>query len=136
MHTQTGKIMKTAKIAMALIIVAVIIGCRYGGTTNLPTEIIGSWKTSNPRYADRLLSFTAGEIHFGIGKGLVDKHVITKVKTSELGHQTTKYVIHYQNQDENDLVFSFTYNSSHSGSIMIAHQEGIWRKTETSTTRQ
>lgn len=135
MHMQTGKIMKTAKIVMLLIIVVFMLGCHYGGTNEVPPELMGSWKSSNPRYADRLLRFTAGEIHFGIGKGLVDKYVITKVKTSEMGHQTTKYVIHYQNQDEDDSVFSFTYNSAHSGSIMIAHQEGIWRKAGTSTAK-
>jgi len=121
---------------MVLFIVAFMIGCHYGGTSELPPELIGSWRTSNPKYTDRLLILTDGEIHFGIGKGRVDKHVITKIKASELGHQSTKYVIDYQNQDEDDLVFTFTYNSAHNGSIMIAHQEGIWRKAGTSTTRQ
>ena len=127
--------MKTAKIVMVLFIVAIMIGCQYGGTTELPAELMGSWKTSNPKYADRLLSFTDGEIHFGIGNGQVNKYAITKVKASDLGHQSTKYVIHYQNQDGDDLIFTFTYNSAHNGSIMIAHQEGIWRKAGTSITR-
>ena len=127
--------MKTAKIVMLLIIVAFMVGCHYGGTSELPPELIGSWKTSSPKYTGRLLSFTDGEIHFGIGNGQVDKHVITKVKASDLGHQSTKYVIHYQNQDGDDLIFTFTYNSAHNGSIMIAHQEGIWIKAGTSTTR-
>jgi len=127
--------MKTAKIVMVLFIVAIMIGCQYGGTTELPAELMGSWKTSNPKYTDRLLSFTDGEIHFGIGNGQVNKYAITKVKASDLGHQSTKYVIHYQNQDGDDLIFTFTYNSAHNGSIMIAHQEGIWRKAGTSITR-
>ena len=120
--------MKTAKTIIILIIVAVMTSCQFGGRAELPAELMGSWKTSNPKYADRLLTFTDDEIHFGIGKGQVNKYTITNVKASDLGHQTIKYFIHYKNQDEDNFIFAFTYNSAHNGSIMIGHQEGIWRK--------
>lgn len=127
--------MKTAKAVMALFIVAVMTGCQFGGTTELPAELMGSWKTSNPKYADRLLKFTDSEIHFGIGRGQFTTYTICKVKASDLGHQSTKYVIHYQNQDKDDFIFAFIYTSAHKGSIMVNHQEAIWRKTATSATQ-
>ncbi len=127
--------MKTAKKIILLIIIAVMASCQYGGRNELPAELIGSWETSNPRYTDRLLSFTDDEIHFGIGKGQVAIYTITKVKSSDLGHQTIKYVIHYKNQDNDDFIFAFAYNSAHNGSIMIDHQEGIWRKTAAGETK-
>jgi hypothetical protein len=49
-------------ILIACVILTALVGCRSERTATVPDDLIGVWKTTEPRYADRPFEFTRNTV--------------------------------------------------------------------------
>ncbi len=74
----------TPVIAGALLFALLVVSAWNRRPPALPEALLGDWSTTNPRYADRQLSFTATEVLLGAQPGSPPSHHrITRLTTSE-----------------------------------------------------
>ena len=124
--------MKSARFLAVLALCTLILGC---GTkpysTTLPSELVGVWKTSAPKYADRYFELRSDMIVFGTGGGTVSRHVIKRIEEAREGDQTL-YTIFYT-EDETKYQWSFYYDPVHGKSIRLKPQASIvWTRKRNS----
>jgi hypothetical protein len=98
---------------------------------SVPRELIGTWRTSDPRYADRSFEIGITIIDFGTGDGTVTTGFIQKVEAvPETGR--TFYTISYL-QDGHEEQCSFYYTSEREKTIYFKNQPSIsWIKDKDS----
>jgi len=118
------------KIALRLMIVAVAAaasGCGLGGESMVPDELIGTWKTTAPAYADRVLRLSRTTIVFETAVKDGAAHPIERVdKAREQG--AVLYTIAYE--DAVDQEFSFYYDPAGGGTITLKNQRQVQWKRE------
>src|ERR1035441_4705329 len=44
-----------------------LAGCDWGGTQTLPGQMVGEWRTDEPRYHGRFIKLEADRVTFGLG---------------------------------------------------------------------
>ena len=123
--------MKPKPVFLAFAILTIFIGCPSKKDTTVPDELLGVWKTSAPKYADRYFEITKGVMIFDIGEGDVDSSPITSIETVSGGRHTLYTISYqsYQNREGQEYRFSFYYDSAHGGEIVFKNQEDItWTK--------
>ena len=98
---------------------------------NVPTELVGTWKTTNGSYADRSLEIGAVSISFVTGGGAEYTGFIEDIEAvSE--HDKTLYTISYLVDGMRNQV-SFYYDASDGGTIQFKNQHNaIWKKESSS----
>ena len=120
--------MKPIPVLLAFAILTTFIGCSPEKDTTVPDEFLGVWKTSAQKYADRYFEITKDVIIFDIGEGHVDSSPISSIETVSQGRHTL-YTISYHNQEGQEYLFSFYYDSAQDGVIVFKNQEDIrWTK--------
>lgn len=115
----------TAKRLVLLIAVAATItGCQPGPGKTVPDNIIGIWKTSHPKYADRYIEIKSDALVFGTGGDTFRRHAIAEVEVSRQG-DSTLYTISYTNQHEQRYRFAFFYDPANNGTMRLKNQQHI-----------
>ncbi len=93
----------------------------------VPDELVGTWRTSAPRYADRSLEIDSVSINFGTGEGTMTTGFIQKVEAVPEGTRTL-YTISYVEKG-NEEQCSFYYTSAKEKTIYFKNQPSIlWIK--------
>jgi hypothetical protein len=101
--------------------------------TPLPDELVGVWKTSDPKYADRYLDLTRATIIFGTGKGTIDVNFISNVEKMFQDKAILYTVYFHRSEGEEDNV-SFYYDPRNGGIIKFKNQTHIaWMKDDSVT---
>lgn len=98
----------------------------------VPDELIGTWGTTDERYAGRTFEFTAGSVIFQTGDGPFDftAHPIQKVSIQQNG-AITNYDIEYGTIEAGSFSFTFSYLPHDQGMIRFSNQpEMIWTQVE------
>ena len=120
--------MKAKTMFAALAILTTLFGCQPTKNTTLPDELVGVWKTSAPKYAERSLEFTKGSIILGSGKGNFDPHPIANIETIREGHSIL-YAISHLNSEGQEYTLAFYYDPADGGVIRLKNQKTIvWKK--------
>jgi hypothetical protein len=118
----------TLRLALlsALTAVSAVSGCNAGGNTVMPEELIGTWTTTAPAYADRALRFTKTAVVLGADVGIENAHPIQRVM-SALDHGTPLYTVVYT--DQVDQTISFYYTPADGGTITLKNQREVqWKR--------
>lgn len=95
----------------------------------MPPELIGVWKTDDPRYVDRSFELKADTITLSMGGGGNDPYPIQKLEKRQ-DPPGTSYLLTYRNsvagiQD----TLSFDYEMGAGGAIRFKNQRNIvWKK--------
>lgn len=98
---------------------------------NVPDELVGTWRTSDPKYADRSFEIDIVTINFGTGEGTVTTGFIQKVEAVPEGRRTL-YTITYVEDGKEELC-SFYYTSAKEKTIVFKNQPNInWTKDQDS----
>lgn len=76
-----------------LLILIFVVGCER--EVVFPQHLIGVWKTSAPKYADRYMKITQRTVIYGIGKSRIVSHAIDRIdiKQGENGTVYTFYLV-------------------------------------------
>ncbi len=123
--------MKSARFLAVLALCTLILGCGTKPYSTLPDELVGVWKTSAPKYADRYFELKRDTIDFGTGGGTASRHVIDRIEEAREGYQTL-YTIFYT-EDGTKYQWSFYYDPVHGKSIRLKHQASIvWTRKRNS----
>jgi len=117
------------KMVLRVMVVAAMAasGCGLGGETVVPYELVGTWKTTAPAYADHVLRLSTTAVVFETETKSGPSHPVWRV-TKESEHGTVLYAINYT--DSIDQVFSFYYDPAGGGTIRLKNQPQFQWKRE------
>jgi hypothetical protein len=124
--------MTTAKrVAVWLVVIAMgaigASGCESGGETVMPDELLGTWRTTAPAYAGRLLHLSSTTVAFGADDGAEATHPIRRVMHVR-EHDRLLYTITYT--DPLDQAISLYYDPAGGGTITLKNQRTVQWKRE------
>lgn len=115
-------------IVLALALLATTLGCQSAKDNTVPNALVGVWKTSAQKYADRFFEITADKVIFAIGGGKTDSHPIAEIETLR-EEARILYIITYLSAEANKYKFSFYYDPANGGVIRFKNQQHIaWAK--------
>lgn len=116
--------MTFTKICLAVALILTISGCQPDKGNNVPDSIVGVWKTSHPKYADRHFEIRKDLIIFGQGEGKSEFHAIADVDQSTEG-KSTLYTITHLNHHGQRFSFAFYYRPDDHGALWFKNQRDI-----------
>lgn len=122
--------MKKTKLVIILLFTIILFGCQEKKLLLVPDNLVGIWKTTESRYADRSFEFTHSAIIFGIGEGEFERYTIDylKMKRTRDG-KSTIYTIFYHDQEGEEYILTFYYYPEKNGVIKVKYQENtVWTK--------
>jgi hypothetical protein len=127
-------ISRTTLLILPLLVL--LVGCDWGGTQTLPGQMVGDWRTDEPRYLTRFIKLEADRVTFGLGGLGPDKvEHIEKVKMAPRDNPTD-YTIRLTAGDgtPDSIVVQFTPQNG--GELRLKNQPKIvWkRRSEPSRT--
>ena len=98
----------------------------------VPPELVGTWRTTNARYADRSFQISLASITFATGPGTESTGFIENIQAFQ-DHDGTLYTISYSAEGAHEQV-SFYYDELNGKKrIQFKNQQGIvWEKDENS----
>ncbi len=101
--------MKTRIVAVLVGFLLLFIGCSGDTGSQVPDELIGSWRTNEEKYSDSYFEIQKDTLKFGSGEDFVSPHSITKIVLQNRG-PNLNCVIFY-NSEGNAYEWSLVYNS-------------------------
>jgi hypothetical protein len=107
------------------LIFLVLVGCTQQGVT-VPQHLVGMWKTSEPRFADRYMKFTNYSLALGIGDGKEALYSIQKIKVSKSEGNSLLYTFHYVDSENEKGKLAFIYDPS-KRTIQLKNRTEIWK---------
>jgi len=121
--------MKLKRAHFLWIFLPVVFGCEPERKIIVPDHLVGLWKTSAPKYADRYFEFTKKMLIFKVGEEEIAIHQIKDFEKFGDG-EDTRYTITYLSLG-GKYKFSFSYDPANDGLITIANQKGVqWTRKE------
>ncbi len=128
-RSRLGRRIVTLFMLCALLPVAVLAGCNSPEITDLSNDLMGTWKTSESRYADRFITLEKTRISFGTGGSDYTIHPISSVEGREEPEEgRVLYTVYYPLDDQEQL-FSF-YHYPASQSIRFKNQDNFeWTRS-------
>ena len=115
---------------MAFVILMILVGCQSREGATVPDELVGTWKTSAPKYVDRSFEIRKNVIILGTGQGNTDLHPISNIQEARDG-EAIFYTISYVNYEGRPDRFSFHYDPARGGVIRFKNQQRIeWTRAE------
>jgi hypothetical protein len=124
--------MRIAGIFLILALVVSLLGCLSGGSDGVPTELIGVWKTSAPKYKNCSIELTRDYIVFTNSHvaAHVDTNFVLKMKrVPERGRFSCTLL--YENIHGQRYNFSFYYDPAKGGRIRLKNRIDVeWRKVK------
>lgn len=116
--------MRRNGIAIALALLATLIGCGRESTKTVPDELVGIWKTSAAKYADTFIELSRTSITFGAGEaGSYVRTVSSVEKVREGGN--TLYTVSYVDAQGVEYKFAFYYEPGNGGVMRWKNQRSI-----------
>ena len=122
--------MAQRKLFAVLILFTIFFGWQCGYERTAPDELIGTWVTSTPKYADRFFKINTDTITFGTGEGNVEPYTIKKITIKKGPAETGMlYTIFYKNEEGIKHQFAFYHSPEKGGVIRLKNQTHIeWIK--------
>ena len=122
------------RIKPAILLVALFIFSAHGcmQTTQVPDELLGVWKTTDPEYTGTFLELTTEKIIIGKKGGEVDAYAIKKIRREKVkGSEELYFIITYMDLGEKEYKFPVYFNPADGGTIRWANRPKIiWTKEQ------
>ena len=120
--------MKKQKLLTMLIVLTLFFGWHCGYEKHAPNELVGVWKSSAQKYADRFITIDTDTITFGIGGGNVEIYTINKIKKTSV-EGSILYTIYFEDGEGVWYKFAFYYSPKDGGEFRKKNQRQIvWKK--------
>jgi hypothetical protein len=98
--------------------------------TRFPENLIGTWTTSEQKYANRFFELSQISVTYGIGKKKTAVYYISNAE-KHVQDNTMLYTIEYHNSDGIQYTRSFYYDATNGGVIKFKNQKHIpWTKNK------
>ena len=116
------------RIVLAIALFATIIGCQSQTSNTVPEKLLGVWKTSHSKYADRFIEIKKDVIIFGTGGESIELHALADISESREG-KLFFYAISHINHHGQRYTFAFYYDPDDGGTMRFKNQRRIiWTK--------
>lgn len=115
--------MKFPRICLAIALLTTTVGCQSDNGKTVPDTLVGVWKTSHPKYADRFIEIKKEFVIFGTGGESSTVHAIADVDRIHDGKNI--YTITHLNHAGQRYSFSFYYDPSNDGTMRFRNQKDI-----------
>lgn len=121
---------KSLFIVLSILLIASTHGCSR--TSDVPDELVGTWKTLDLKYKDTFFELTKEKIIFRTMKGDLNASTIKKIKVKKVPDtEETLYRIIYVDLEGMEAVFAIYFNPKDRGKIRFQNQPQItWTKEE------
>lgn len=124
--------MRSKIFLVTFVIILIFSACQYEQKITVPGELVGVWKTMEPKYAGSFFEVTEDKIIIGTVEGEKNSSVIKTIGRKAIGsEEIILYTIHYGNSEEENIKLSILYNPANNGTIRFQNQDRIvWVKEE------
>ncbi len=114
-------------LLVAFAVLAPLFGCQSRNTT-VPDGLVGVWKSSAPKYADRSFEITKDSVIIRAGQKTLSTRSISNIETTS--GKNINFNIFLLNQKEGEETeFSFYYDPKNNGEIRLKNPVNIaWTK--------
>lgn len=113
-----------ARSLLVFALFATTLGCHSGDGKTVPEHLLGVWKTTHPKYADRYFEIRKDVVIFGQGEGKSEFHAIASVDQSAEG-KSTLYTITHVSHDGQRFTFAFYYYPDDHKALRFKNQKDI-----------
>jgi hypothetical protein len=111
---------------MAIAVILLLSAC----TGSVPDEIIGTWKTDHPQYANCILQIEKDFITFGDPEGNMNKSSVTGVSRTKEGPMMI-VTIDYVDEDKAPFSLDLLFSGENRGSLSLKNQQDItWKRVK------
>jgi hypothetical protein len=102
----------------------VILGCDSAQPRSVPPELLGTWRTQDPRYAGLFFKIDSGNFSFSTVEGNVESYAIVKYEQPASGPDARipAHVLH-GSRDGQKLQVSLLYESLGGGRLKFKNQD-------------
>lgn len=104
-------------------------GCDWRGPRTLPGQMVGEWKTDEPRYHGRFLKLETDRITFGLGGAAPDQYEEIETVRMVPKENPTDYLVKLkaENGTSDSIVLQFT--SANGGELRLKNQpKVVWKR--------
>lgn len=117
---------------IAVLITLLVFVWHCGDKEIASDDLMGVWKTSEPRYADRFIKIGKDTITFGTGGENFESYSIKKIYMKKVPIENSiLYTIHYKNREGVWNKFAFYYSPVNGGVIRLKNQKQmVWTKEQ------
>jgi hypothetical protein len=114
-----------------------LAGCHWRGPQTLPFQMVGEWRTAEPRYHGRFLRLETNRITFGLGGVAPDKTEHVERVNMAPSDNSTDYTIRLKAGDGTDDSIVLQFTPQNGGELCLKSQpKVIWkRKSESARTQ-
>jgi hypothetical protein len=92
MHSEKKERQSRRKLLWALVAFSICVVFAlwqsWPKSRDVPDELVGTWRTSDPRYADRSFEISIVTVNFATGEGTVTTGLIQKIEAVPEGSRT------------------------------------------------
>jgi hypothetical protein len=127
--TPTTRCVRRGLAALIPVLVLLTGACNWGQLHSLPSELVGTWRTDDPRYHSRILNLDSSFVVIG-GIDPVRAQHIERVKVSP-GTDQTVYTLSLRNEDKTGDELVLEFNPNNGGELHIRNQQKVlWRRSQ------
>ncbi len=120
--------MKPTRIFVVIALLATIVGCQSRKDNSVPEHLLGVWKTSDSRYAGRVLEIKNKIIIIRKGEETIGLHPITATDQAQQG-DSILYTFSHISDHGRRYTSSFYYEPTDEGTIRLKHKPRVvWMK--------
>lgn len=119
---------------LLLLLLLLLAGCDWRRPQTLPGQVVGEWRTDEPRYKGRFIRLETDQITFGLGGVAPDKSEhIERVRMAPTG-KSTDYVIGMRAEDGTPDSIALQFTPENGGELRMKNQlKVVWRRKNQST---
>jgi hypothetical protein len=114
--------MNSRQALLIFTLLATIVGCQPATEKTIPDDLLGVWKTSEPKYADRFFELKKDAIIIATGENNTDTYSVASIEQAH-DEEGLLYKIHYLNLEGQQILFSIYYAPTNHGVIRLANQK-------------
>jgi hypothetical protein len=120
--------MNSRQALLIFTLLATIVGCQPATEKTIPDDLLGVWKTSEPKYVDLFFELKKDAIIFATGEKNTDTYSVASVEQAR-DEEGLLYNIHYLNLEGQEYTFSIYYAPTNHGVIRFKNQKHFtWTK--------
>ncbi len=121
--------MRNHRLFQVVWLIIILVASSCVSQTQLPDELLGTWKTEALKYQDTFLEIKTDLLVLGMKTGEVQSFTIAKVEGKKLCEGWELYTVFYQNDSLQKFEFPFYYKAAKNGVIRFKNQENlVWKK--------
>jgi hypothetical protein len=121
-------IVPLGRVLLLLLLPIVCGGCDWNRSRFIPDDLVGVWKTDDPRYRDRSLELGKANAIMGTGSDKPNIESVESVKIQKAGEQTT-YSIACRTTDGTRHLLTLGFSPNGGGEIRLSHpHDVVWKR--------